>query len=64
VEKGNALIFKSGGGGDGTALYKDGGPVSTAIVNRVFKIFVVVSKMETSGGEGDAGWGVVGMMLE
>ena len=64
VDKGNALRFKSGGDGEGTVLYTVGGPVTTAEFNRTLKLFVIVSKRETSGGGGDAGGRAVGMMLE
>ena len=64
MEKGDALSFKSGGGGEGTVEYKEGGPATTAAFNRAFESFVIVSKTDTSGGGGDAGGRAVGMMLE
>ena len=48
----------------GPVLYKEWGPASTAAVNMVLEVFVIVSKMETSGSGGDAEGGVLGMMLE
>ena len=64
MEKGNVLRFKSGGGGEGTVKYKEGGPAATAAFNRALELFVIVSKTETSGGEGDVGGKAVGMLLE
>jgi hypothetical protein len=64
VEKGTALTFKSGWGGEGNVEYKEGGPATTAAFNRALESFVIVSKTDTSGGGGDAGKRAVGMMLE
>jgi hypothetical protein len=50
VVKGNALILKSGGGGGGLALSKEGDLGSTAAFNKVGETFVIVSKIEAPVG--------------
>ena len=64
LEKGNELILASVGGGDGIALSREGELGSTAVDDKLDEMFVISSKMGTSGWVGDSGKRTVGMMLE
>ena len=50
MAKGNTLILKSDGGGDGLALSKEGDLGSTAAFNKVGETFVIASKIEAPVG--------------